>query len=201
MGSALLVATRNVGKRREFEALLAGLDLELVDLAAFPDAPEVPEEHATYEANARDKALTLARHCGVPALADDSGLEVDALGGAPGVRSARFAGAAGTDADNVALLLQRLRGVPEAQRAARFRCAVVVARPDGRTLVAHGSCEGRIAHAPRGTGGFGYDPVFLYLPARCSFAELAPALKNQVSHRAAACQDLRLRLRAFLAAR
>ena len=198
----LVAATTNPGKRRELAALLDGCGVALRGLDDFPAAPTVQESGDTFLANARLKAHAAARHCGAPALADDSGLEVDALGGLPGVRSARFAADAGAgagDAANVTLLLARLAGVAEAARTARFRCAVVVARPDGAELVATGLCEGRIAAAPRGRGGFGYDPVFLYPPLGRTFAELTGAEKDRISHRAAAVAALRARLAGFVA--
>lgn len=195
----LVIATRNAGKRREFAELLAGLPVEVVDLSAFPDAPDVPEDAATYEANARAKAEAIARHTGLPALADDSGLEVDHLGGEPGVRSARYAGPDRSDSHNLALVLERLRSVPEPRRTARFRCVIVVARPDGASMVAEGTCEGRIAAEPSGDRGFGYDPIFFFEKAGRTFAEMDPAEKNRRSHRAAACENLRPRLAAFLA--
>lgn len=194
----LVVATRNPGKRREFTALLGPAGVDLLDLSAFPGAPSVAEDADTYLENARAKAVAIARHAGLPALSDDSGLEVDALGGAPGVRSARFAGKDATDAENVALLLERLRDVPGAERTARFRCVIVVALPGGGELAAEGVCEGTITTEPRGTGGFGYDPVFYHKPSGATFAELAPEAKQRVSHRAAACRALAPRLLAFL---
>ena len=197
----LVAATANPGKLRELAALLADSEFTLRSLADFAAAPAVNESGETFVANARLKAHAAAAHTGSPALADDSGLEVDALGGLPGVRSARFAADAGAgsgDAANLALLLSRLRGVPEAARTARFRCAVVVARPDGAELIADGTCEGRIAEAPRGSGGFGYDPVFLAPSLGRTFAELSAAEKDRVSHRARAIAALRPRLAAFL---
>ncbi len=197
----LVAATSNAGKLRELRALLNGLDLDLRSLADFAGAPAVEESGDSFLANARLKAHAIAAHTELPALADDSGLEVDALGGAPGLRSARFASDAGAgvgDAANVALLLARLRAVPQARRTARFRCAVVIARPDGAELVADGGCAGLIAASPRGSGGFGYDPVFLYPPLGRTFAELASAEKDRVSHRAAAIAALRPQLVAFL---
>jgi len=193
----LVVATQNAGKLREYRALLADLGIELRSLSDVGDAPDVAEIGDTYLTNARAKACALAAHCRLPALADDSGLEVDALGGAPGVRSARFASDAGralhssVDAANRALLLERLRGVPDQRRTARFRCVIVVAHPDGRELVAEGSCEGSIVQTPRGSGGFGYDPVFLYPPLQRTFAELTAEEKDRVSHRALAVERLR----------
>jgi XTP/dITP diphosphohydrolase len=192
----LLIATHNAGKLREYRALLGDLDVELRSLADAGAAPTVDEAGDTYLANARAKARALAAHCRLPALADDSGLEVDALAGAPGVRSARFAadaapGGPGGDRANLALLLERLRGVPDERRGARFRCTIVVAHPDGRELVAEGTCEGLITTAARGRAGFGYDPVFLYPPLGRTFAELTPAEKDGVSHRARAVEQLR----------
>lgn len=202
----LLVATTNAGKLREYRALLEGAGVVLRSLAEYPGAPGVAEEADTYLDNARAKAHGLAAHSGLPALADDSGLEVDALRGLPGVRSARFAAdaqirtAQGADRDNLDLLLRRMRDVPDAERAARFRCVIVVVHPDGRELVADGACEGRITRAPRGSGGFGYDPVFLYPPLGRTFAELAGEEKARVSHRALAVRNLRPRLQEFLSA-
>jgi XTP/dITP diphosphohydrolase len=193
------VATRNAGKKREFDRLLAGPGIELEDLNQHPSVPEVEETGDSYLANALLKARQIARHTGLPALADDSGLEVDALGGAPGVHSARFAGSR-PDGDNIALLLTRLQSVSEQERTARFRCVLVVAKPDGSHISAEGTCEGRITTAPRGRGGFGYDPVFFYAPAACTFAELDAAEKNRVSHRANACTELRAKIAPFLRA-
>ncbi|MDX2171055.1 MAG: RdgB/HAM1 family non-canonical purine NTP pyrophosphatase [Deltaproteobacteria bacterium] len=198
----LVAATTNRGKLHELTALLAGLGIELRSLADFPPAAAVEESGDTFLANARRKAHAAARHCNAAALADDSGLEVDALGGLPGVRSARFAADAGAgsgDSANLALLLARLEGISPAARTARFRCAVVVARPDGRELIAEGVCAGSIASAPRGSGGFGYDPVFVPLGETRSFAEHGAAEKDRISHRGQAIAALRDRLVTFLA--
>jgi XTP/dITP diphosphohydrolase len=179
----LLLASRNPGKLAELRALLRGLTVEVV---ARPDLPEVAETGSTFIENAILKARAAATWSGEWALADDSGLEVDALGGAPGVFSARYAGPDATDADRNARLLAELAGTPDASRTARFRCAVALAAPDGRLWTAEGTCEGRIARAPRGTHGFGYDPIF-WLPDRhCTLAELLPEEKDRVSHRARA---------------
>ena len=194
----LLIATTNPGKFREFAELLQGAPVTVESLIGRADAPSVPEDGSTYLENARAKALAIARWSGCAALGDDSGLEVDALGGAPGIHSARYAGSAQDSHANLAKLLQALAGVPEAQRTARYRCVIVVARPAGQTLAAEGSCEGRITAAPCGSGGFGYDPVFFYLPASVTFAELPAVLKNQVSHRGRACAQLRERLMEFV---
>jgi XTP/dITP diphosphohydrolase len=195
----LVAATGNAGKLRELQALLADPAITLRSLADHPGLPPVVEDGDTFLANARRKAHAVARHTGLAALADDSGLAVDALGGLPGVRSARFAEDAGAgrgDAANITHLLERLRGVAAERRGARFHCAVVVAHPDGRELVAEGTCEGRIAETPRGSGGFGYDPVFLF--GKRTFAELRATEKDGVSHRARAIAALRPRLEAFL---
>ncbi len=196
----LVVATTNPGKLQELRELLAGLAVELRSLVDFPGMPEVTEDGTTYVENARKKALAVARWTGLPALADDSGLEVDALGGAPGVHSARYAGPSQDSAANTRKLLQQLHNVVAERRGARFRCAIVVAAPDGGELVCEASCKGRIIDAPRGTQGFGYDPVFLYEPARRTFAEMSSVEKQEGSHRAQACARLRPRLEAFLRA-
>lgn len=203
----LLLATGNAGKVREYRTLLGGLDVELHSLADVPDAPALEEKGSTYLDNARTKARTLSAHAGLPALADDSGLEVEALGGGPGVRSARFAadamGRSGPSDDraNVAFLLGRMRKTPDGRRGARFRCVIVVARPDGAELIADAACEGCITQEPRGAAGFGYDPVFLYPPLDRTFAELSATEKDCVSHRAQAVAQLRDRLVEFLTRR
>lgn len=193
MTPRLLVATYNPGKLREYRALLAGLSLDLITPADIGLELDVEETGATFEANAVLKAQAFAAAAGLPALADDSGLVVDALGGFPGVVSARWA--PGSDADRVQALLARLRGVPAAARTARFQAVVALALPDGRIERATGSVEGRIADAPRGSAGFGYDPVFLVedggFAGRLTLAELPPGEKNRISHRARAVDALR----------
>lgn len=196
----LLIATTNSGKFREFSQLLGDLPLRLVSLAGVPGAPAVAEEGETYAANATHKALSLARWSGCATLADDSGLEVDALRGAPGVHSARYAGVEQDSRANLHKLLQALDSIPPSERTARFRCVIVVACPNGATLLAEGSCEGRILEAPRGRSGFGYDPVFFYPSLDSAFAEMPAAVKNRVSHRAQACTWLRRNLLSFLSA-
>jgi XTP/dITP diphosphohydrolase len=194
----LLVATNNRGKREEIRALLAGLPLVIVggDQVALPAVEETGE---TYAENALAKARAAAGASGMAALADDSGLEVDALGGAPGVRSARFAGPVADDAANNRLLLARLEGVPAAARTAHFVCVVALVLTDGREIVTRGSVEGVILDAPRGRGGFGYDPLFYYVPFGSTFGEAEGAAKNEVSHRAQALRVMAERLRALLA--
>jgi len=188
----MLIATLNEGKLREYERLLADVPgLELVTMAALSRRIEVDEDRDTFEGNARKKAMEMAEAAGVPCLADDSGLEVDALGGRPGVYSARYSGEGATDQRNNAKLLEELRGVPDDQRTARFRCAIAVVDADGRELaVADGACEGSIGHEPRGTHGFGYDPLFVPDGYTQTMAELAPETKNQISHRAEAAAKL-----------
>ena len=187
----LLVATRNRGKVREYEEILRGLPLELTWLDAEGIALDPEETGATCAENAILKAEAYAAASGLLTWADDSGLEVDALGGAPGVRSSRYAGPSAGDEDRYRLLLHNLEGVPPAQRTARFRCVVAIVEPGGAPRTAEGTCEGVIAFAPRGHNGFGYDPVF-YLPDRqCTMAELPPAVKNEISHRARAAHAAR----------
>ena len=186
----LLVATHNAGKLREFSALLA--PLELVSAAAVAPDLKVEETGQTFAENATLKARAFARASGLIALADDSGLEVDALGGAPGVRSARYGGPDLDDAGRCQVLLESLRSFPQPeQRSARFRCCLVAWAPDGRHCLAEGSCEGRIAAVPAGEGGFGYDPLFWVTDYQQTMAQLPPPLKNQLSHRARALHALR----------
>jgi len=197
----LLVATNNPGKRREFRLLLAELPLVLVTPAELGLDLDVEETGATFEANAVLKARAFAAAAGLPALADDSGLEVDALGGEPGLRSARWVG--GSDADRVAALLDRLVEVPDAARSARFQAVVALAWPEGRIVLGRGVVEGRIAQAPRGQGGFGYDPVFLIEAGghggERTLAELPAGEKHRLSHRARAVQALLPTLRTLYA--
>ena len=188
----LLIATRNLGKVSEFADLFA--DLRVRSLGDFPDAEEVDETGSTFLQNACLKASSHARQTGLHALADDSGLEVDALNGAPGVYSARFAtmaGAGAGDAANNAHLLAQLQIVPDDQRTARFRCVLALADPQGRILLtAAGRVEGEILRAPRGQNGFGYDPLFLIAAIGKTTAELPPAEKHRVSHRGVASRQL-----------
>lgn len=200
MNPALVIATRNEGKLQEFVELLGDSGVDVLSLRDFPDAPIVPEEWPSYIENATAKARAIAQHTGLPALGDDSGLEVDALGGGPGVRSARFAGDPADDCRNVEKLLHVLDRVPDEARTARFRCALVVARPDGATIAVEGVCEGRIVCAPAGDAGFGYDPVFFEPVLGRTFAQLTGAEKHQVSHRGRACAALRAQLVSFLRA-
>jgi len=179
----LLVATTNRGKADEYRELLAGLDFDLLRLDQAGITQEAEEEHATFEENARSKAVFYADLSGLLTLADDSGLEVDALGGEPGVRSSRYAGDNATDADRVNFLLNKLMDVPLSARQARFRCAIAIAEPHGRVWLTEGECAGGIALEPKGENGFGYDPIF-YVPEHGkTIAELSPSVKNSISHR------------------
>ena len=195
----VVLATRNAGKLREVRALLADLPCLVVGLEAFPEVV-LPEEGDDYAANAAAKALAAARTTGLPALGDDSGIEVDALGGAPGARSARFGGPALDAAGRNAKLLAGLVELPAEKRGARFFCVAALAAPDGALALSEGECRGRVLGAPRGAGGFGYDPVFQPEGFAVSMAELPEAEKNRLSHRARAFAGLRPALRRALAA-
>ncbi len=202
----LVFATRNPGKLVELRQLLPGAPVLGIDEAAARlgrAIPEVDEDRDTFAGNAAKKAREVSQATGLPALADDSGLEVDALGGAPGVWSARYAGPGADDAANNAKLLAALAGVPAARRTARFRSALAladVAGPLGDAVIAaDGACDGVVLDAPRGTGGFGYDPLFLVPELGQTFAELGVGTKGELSHRARAMQALRPRLLAYLA--
>ncbi|MDR7867576.1 MAG: XTP/dITP diphosphatase [Sporomusaceae bacterium] len=188
--TALVVATRNKGKVTEIAAALAALPVEVLALDSFPAVPEAVESGDTFAANAILKATHYALNTGRACLADDSGLEVDALGGAPGVYSARYAGPEASDADCNAKLLAELEGVPDDRRTARFRCVLAYIDPDGALLTAEGTCEGTILKEPRGTGGFGYDPLFYMPGAEKTLAEMTVADKNAVSHRGQALRNM-----------
>ena len=191
----IVIGSRNPGKLVEIEAILQNFPVKLRSLAEFPDAPDVEETGTTFQENAEKKALELAAHLARKVLADDSGLEVDALDGAPGIYSARYAGEHGDNEANNRKLLKNLEGLPLEQRTARFRCVIALAEPGRVLLTADGACEGQIAFSPRGTNGFGYDPVFLYPPDNMTFGELNESLKNKVSHRANALHQLREQLK------
>ena len=189
-----VLATFNRDKARELEALLALPGLTLVSLAEFPGAVAPEETGATLLENALLKARAAQALAGLPAVADDTGLEVDALGGAPGIHASRFAGPGATYADNVRLLIERLEGVPLERRGARFRTVCVALFGDGTRVVGEGVLEGRITVAPRGSHGFGYDPVFELPALGLTLAELPAEEKNGISHRARAARDLARRL-------
>jgi XTP/dITP diphosphohydrolase len=201
----LVLASGNAKKLAELRLALSGIDVRLLAPSDVGGLPEVVEDLPTFAGNAARKARAAALHTGRWALADDSGLEVDALGGAPGVLSARFAGRHGDDAANNRLLLERLSDVPDERRGARFVCALALAAPDGATALAvEGTARGRILHAPRGDGDFGYDPLFLFTEDGFAetgkgFAELSPEAKGRVSHRGRALRALRDGLRGIAA--
>lgn len=181
MNHIIVLATRNQGKVREFQELLKGFPIELRSLNDFGPIPEVEEDGATFDENAYKKAHFTAKVLGVPAIADDSGLVVEALAGSPGVLSARYAGPKATDQENILKLLKEMTGVDN--RKAAFECVISIAVPSGPALTYEGRCEGVITHEPHGSEGFGYDPVFLYPPSGKTFAELPLEEKNKVSHR------------------
>ncbi|MDI6853272.1 MAG: XTP/dITP diphosphatase [Deltaproteobacteria bacterium] len=192
----LVTATKNPGKVRELAALLADMDVRLLSLADFPELPDIPEEGATFAENARFKAKETARLTGLPALADDSGLEVAALGGRPGVFSARYAQdrtapRPPTDEDNWRKLLDEMQNVPWGERRARFVCEIALALPDGRVFRAKGECPGYIALQPEGEQGFGYDPVFWLPEYGATMASVGLEVKNAISHRARALNELK----------
>jgi XTP/dITP diphosphohydrolase len=186
----LLIATTNPGKLREIRPLLGGLPLRLFTLADFPELEPPEETGRTFAENARLKALHYATTAGVPAVAEDSGLEIDALGGAPGVESARFGGADSTYPEKFVLIYDRLRAAGTIASTARFVCALALAEDSRIRFEARGTVEGRIAPKPQGKGGFGYDPIFFYPPFGCTLAE-ASDRKSSVSHRGEAFRKLR----------
>jgi XTP/dITP diphosphohydrolase len=188
---SLLLATNNRGKVREYRRLLRGIPYEMVTPADEGIVMVVAETGGSFEENARLKAAALARESGLLSLADDSGLEVDALGGGPGSRSHRFAGEGASDADRINLLLMRLKDIPEKGRTAQFRCVIAIATPKGKVELFSGTCRGIITNEPRGTHGFGYDPVFYVPELGKTMAELTLAEKNKVSHRARAAAKAR----------
>jgi len=185
----IVLATRNQGKVRELQAMLAGLDIEVLGLDRFPGIGEIPETGDTFEENARIKARAVSLATGLTALADDSGLAVDALGGAPGVYSARYSGENATDAANNEKLLAAMKDVPDALRGCRFVSVVAALAPDGRELLFRGEWPGMLAHEPRGRNGFGYDPLFVDQETGLSAAEMSPEEKNTRSHRGRAMRQ------------
>ena len=194
MRPRLLLATNNTGKVKEYRSLLEGIPFELVTPKELGINMVVEETGDTYRENARLKACALAAQSGLLTLADDSGLEVDALNGAPGVISARYAGENASDAERVEYLLNKLKGIPQEKRTARFYCVIAVAQPDGKVDFCEGECKGLITLKPCGANGFGYDPVF-YLPEfGKTMAELPADVKNKISHRARAAQKAKLLL-------
>lgn len=198
----VVLATRNAHKVGELREILADvcaeLELEIVGASDFPEVPDVVEDGVTFEANATLKAASLAAATGLPALADDSGLAVDVLGGAPGIFSARWAGRHGDDRANLELLLAQLSDVRDEHRSAAFVCAAVLVMPDGTTRTAEGRMPGTLAREPRGSNGFGYDPILVVEGGTRHAAELSPAEKNAISHRGSAFRALVPHLRELL---
>jgi XTP/dITP diphosphohydrolase len=197
MTRRIVLASANPGKVREFNQILGALDIEVVPQSQF-NVPEAEETGLTFVENAILKARNASAHTGLPAIADDSGIEVDALNGAPGIYSARYAGQGAGDEANLRKLLADLKDVPEEKRSARFQAVIVLLRhaADPTPLIAQGTWEGRILFAPRGSNGFGYDPVFFVPTHGCSSAELQPEVKNALSHRGQALRALASELRA-----
>ena len=194
----IVLATGNQHKLREFQQILATDTLKIVPQSTFPGCPEVVDDGSSFEENALKKAREIAAHSGCIAMADDSGLEVDAIEGAPGIYSARYAGEPSSDNRNIALLLESMRHVDTAQRGAQFACVIAVVTPEGRELIAQGLCRGLITTQPIGSDGFGYDPVFLHEPSNRTFAQLSSVEKNSISHRGCAVRNLRELLPDFL---
>lgn len=194
----IVLATRNHNKLREFRDILQGMPVRVLCCDDFPGCPEVEEDGMTFFENALKKAREVAAYTRHLTIADDSGLEVDALGGAPGIYSARYGGVQGDAARNITRLLRELDGVPREKRRAQFRCVIALVAPDGREQIVEGICRGVIIEAPRGANGFGYDPVFLDEASGLTFAEMDAALKNSISHRGRAADALKKILPSFL---
>ncbi|WP_111644591.1 XTP/dITP diphosphatase [Paranoxybacillus vitaminiphilus] len=186
----VIIATKNAGKVKEFQTLFAEKGVEVKSLLDFENAPDVEETGETFAENAILKAETIANYLNKVVIADDSGLAVDALDGRPGVYSARYAGEHKNDKENIAKVLEELKGVPFEKRTARFHCALAVAVPRQRTVVVEGTCEGYIAETQTGTNGFGYDPIFYVPEKQKTMAELSKEEKNKISHRANALKKL-----------
>jgi XTP/dITP diphosphohydrolase len=185
----ILIATTNQGKVQEIRNLVKGLPALFLSLSEVPDIPEVLEDGTTFEENALKKAREMAYSTGIVTLADDSGLCVDALDGRPGVHSARYAGEDASDEEKYLRVLEEMQDVPDSERSARFVCAVALVAPDGEEKLFRGVCEGRITREPRGSSGFGYDPIFYFEEAGCTFAEMDGESKNRVSHRGRALKQ------------
>ena len=199
MSSRVVLATRNAGKIAELQRILAAYDVELVGMDAFPEIGDISETGATFAENALLKAREVARRTGLVAIADDSGLTVDALNGMPGVLSARWAGRHGDDTANLELVLAQLADVPDERRGAAFVCAAAASAPDGRELVVEGKVTGVLLRVPRGSNGFGYDPIFLPDGEDVTAAEMPPERKDEISHRGKAFRALAPELAELLA--
>ncbi|WP_059103878.1 XTP/dITP diphosphatase [Shouchella shacheensis] len=190
----VLIATKNKGKLAEFEAVFKKQELRVRSLFDFPELPEILEDGTTFHANAAKKAESLARYLHKPVIADDSGLVIDALDGAPGVYSARYAGEEKSDEANIEKVLSELEGVPMQERSARFFCVIAFSRPGKETLFAEGSCQGLIATSKTGRNGFGYDPIFYVPDLNKTMAELSQEEKNTISHRGQALASFKRKL-------
>lgn len=197
MPNSIVIATRNAHKLEELDRILksAGIDVELLSVDHFPGAPQVDETEDTFEGNALLKARALSQFTGLPAIADDSGLCVDALDGNPGILSARWSGATeNIDATNLALVLEQTADVPDSQRGAQFVCAAAYVLPDGTEHVVRGTVEGHLLRVPQGANGFGYDPIFVPSGFTKTTAEMTPAEKDAISHRSKALAELVTRI-------
>lgn len=190
----IVLATRNKGKAGEIQEILKDLNLEMLTLDDFPEIPMPHEDGKTFKENALKKARFIAQHLNMAALADDSGLEVDALDKRPGILSARYAGENATDEENNKKLLKDLSGVPFEKRRASYKCIIAIALPSGEEETVEGSCDGLIAIEPKGSGGFGYDPLFFVPEYGKTMAELPPEIKNRISHRGKALAKLKKKL-------
>jgi XTP/dITP diphosphohydrolase len=187
----IVIASNNKGKVKEFKQLLQDLPVEVISMGEYEGCPVTEEDRDSFQGNALKKAETVASFTKEVTIADDSGLEVDYLGGQPGVRSARYAGDGASDEENNKKLLKALEGVPDEKRTARFKCAIALTVPPNKTKVVLGSCEGKIATEARGTNGFGYDPLFIVPQYGKTFAELREEVKNQISHRGEALRQIK----------
>lgn len=194
----IVLATQNRGKVSELQTLLRDMGVEVISMDEAEAVAEIIEDGSTFKENAMKKALVVSRATGLVAIADDSGLEVDALEGRPGVFSARYSGEGATDEENYLKLLDEIQNVPDDKRTARFKCVMVTCRPDGECISSQGSCEGHIIREPRGTQGFGYDPVFVPEGDNRTMAELTKKEKNRISHRGRALKILKAELNNFL---
>jgi len=194
----IVIATRNPGKFREITAILKSPLIKFLSLLDFPKIPEIIEDGATFAENAQKKAMIISELTGRFALADDSGICVEALQGKPGIFSSRFAGENATDEERCQKLLKQMEGIPLTKRKAAFVCAIAIASPQGKVQVVEGKCSGLISFSPRGTHGFGFDPIFLLPKLGKTMAELTPEEKNKISHRARALRKIKKILPAFL---
>lgn len=194
----IVIATRNPGKMKEIASILKSSQIKFLSLLDFPQIPEVIEDGTTFAENARKKASIISQLTGRLAIADDSGLCVEALQGRPGIFSSRFAGEKATDKERYQKLLKQMQGIPIAKRKAAFFCAIAIASPQGKVQVVEGKCSGLISLSPRGTHGFGFDPIFLLPKLGKTMAELSPEEKNKISHRARALKKLKKILPTFL---